>query len=134
MSAIHIGISGWRYTPWRGGFYPEGLTQKRELQFASRAVNSIEINGSFYALQTSQRYAQWYADTPDRIECWRHGKQPSDAHLMDPKRKPRDVFCFFDNDIKVRAPFDTRQLLQRFELDKAMTTEPGKLPELGVLP
>lgn len=139
MSAIHIGISGWRYTPWRGDLYPEGLTQKRELQFASRAVNSIEINGSFYALQPSQRYAQWYADTPDRIECWRHGKQPSDAHLIDPKRKPRarkqrDVFCFFDNDIKVRAPFDARQLLQRFERDKAMTTEPGKLPELGVLP
>lgn len=308
MSAIHIGISGWRYTPWRGDFYPEGLTQKRELQFASRAVNSIEINGSFYALQTPQRYAEWYADTPeqfvfsvkapryithilrlrdvhkpmanffasgvlelkeklgpflwqfppsfkfdpplfeafleqlptdtrqaaalarqhesrvngkasmnahgkkalrhaveirhksfavpefvqmldkygvalvvadtagkwpyledvtanflylrlhgdkklyasgytdaalerwgDRIECWRHGKQPPDAHLVDPKhtpraRKQRDVFCFFDNDIKVRAPFDARQLLQRFELDKTLATEPGKLPEPGVLP
>lgn len=64
MAAIHIGISGWRYKPWRGSFYPEGLTQNRELQFASRAVNSIEINGSFYALQTPQRYADWYADTP----------------------------------------------------------------------
>ena len=65
MAAIHIGISGWRYTPWRGDFYPEGLTQKRELQFASRAVNSIEINGSFYALQTPKRYAEWYGDTPE---------------------------------------------------------------------
>lgn len=64
MAAIHIGISGWRYKPWRGDFYPEGLTQRRELQFASRAVNSIEINGSFYALQTPERYANWYADTP----------------------------------------------------------------------
>ena len=64
MAAIHIGISGWRYAPWRGDFYPKGLTQKRELQFASRAVNSIEINGSFYALQRPERYAQWYADTP----------------------------------------------------------------------
>src|SRR3546814_5488300 len=64
MTAIHIGISGWRYTPWRGDFYPKGLTQKRELQFASRAVNSIEINGSFYALQRPERYAQWYAETP----------------------------------------------------------------------
>ena len=64
MAAIHIGISGWRYTPWRGDFYPQGLAQKRELQFASRAVNSIEINGSFYALQRPDRYAQWYADTP----------------------------------------------------------------------
>ncbi|EFQ60995.1 protein of unknown function DUF72 [Pseudomonas fluorescens WH6] len=308
MAAIHIGISGWRYTPWRGDFYPEGLTQKRELQFASRAVNSIEINGSFYALQTPKRYAEWYADTPegfmfsvkapryithilrlndvhaplanffasgvlalkdklgpilwqfppsfkfdpplfeaflrqlptdtqqaaalarqheprlngkaslqahgkralrhaveirhtsfavpefvqlldkygvalvvadtagkwpyledvtadfvylrlhgdkqlyasgytdaalqrwgDRIDCWRHGKQPADAHLADPRRKPRarkqrDVFCFFDNDIKVRAPFDARHLLQRFELDKHLATAPGKLPEPGVLP
>lgn len=50
MTAIHIGISGWRYKPWRGGFYPEGRTRSRELQFASRAVNSIEINGSLYAL------------------------------------------------------------------------------------
>ena len=308
MAAIHIGISGWRYTPWRGDFYPEGLTQKRELQFASRAVNSIEINGSFYALQPPKRYAEWYADTPDdfmfsvkapryithilrlrevhkpmanffasgvlelqeklgpilwqfppsftfdpalfeafladlptdtlqaatlarqheprlngkaslqahgkralrhaveirhksfavpefvqmlaqhgvalvvadtagkwpyleditanflylrlhgdkqlyasgytdealkrwgdRIERWAHGKQPADAHLVDPQRKPaarkqREVFCFFDNDIKVRAPFDARQLLGRFGLDKHLLTEPGKLPEPGVMP
>jgi uncharacterized protein YecE (DUF72 family) len=64
MATIHIGISGWRYAPWRGDFYPKGLAQKRELQFASRAVNSIEINGSFYALQRPERYAQWY-ETPD---------------------------------------------------------------------
>jgi len=308
MAAIHIGISGWRYTPWRGDFYPEGLPQKRELQFASRAVNSIEINGSFYALQTPKRYAEWYADTPEgfmfsvkapryithilrlrdvhkpmanffasgvlelkeklgpvlwqfppsfkfdaplfeaflkelptdtqqaatlarqhearlngkasmqahgkralrhaveirhksfvapefvkllaqhnvalvvadtagkwpyaedvtadfvylrlhgdkqlyasgytdaalkrwgeRIDCWRHGKQSADAHLIDPHhtppaRKQRDVFCFFDNDIKVRAPFDARQLLQRFALDKHLVTAPGQLPEPGVLP
>lgn len=62
---IRIGISGWRYTPWRGSFYPKGLIQRLELRFASRAVTSIEINGSFYALQTPERYANWYADTPD---------------------------------------------------------------------
>ena len=64
MAGIHIGISGWRYAPWRGDFYPNGLTQKKELRFASRAVGSIEINGSFYSLQTPERYADWYADTP----------------------------------------------------------------------
>jgi uncharacterized protein YecE (DUF72 family) len=69
MAAIHIGISGWRYTPWRGDFYPKGLAQKRELQFASRAVNSIEINGSFYALQRPERYAQWYTETPPMTSC-----------------------------------------------------------------
>ncbi|WP_175651706.1 DUF72 domain-containing protein [Pseudomonas sp. Marseille-P9899] len=65
MSEIHIGISGWRYAPWRKQFYPEGLIQAKELAFASRAVSSIEINGSFYALQTPQRYAEWRDDTPD---------------------------------------------------------------------
>ena len=65
MSEFRIGISGWRYAPWRKNFYPEGLTQKRELYFASRSVNSIEINGSFYALQTPERYQNWHDDTPD---------------------------------------------------------------------
>lgn len=307
MAAIHIGISGWRYTPWRGDFYPTGLTHKRELQFASRAVNSIEINGSFYALQRPERYAQWYTETPagfvfsvkaprfithirrlrdihkplanffasgvlelkdklgpilwqfppsfkfdaelfetfleqlphnteeaaalahqhesrlngrasmkaygkkplrhaveirnesfvdpafvrllkrynaalviadtagkwpyredltsdfvylrlhgaeelyasgytpealqrwgDRIEAWHQGQQPSDPQLIAPLQKPkarksREVFCYFDNDIKVRAPFDARRLLERFHLDKDLATRPGERAAEGVL-
>lgn len=307
MATIHIGISGWRYAPWRGDFYPKGLAQKRELQFASRAVNSIEINGSFYALQRPERYAQWYAETPDdfvfsikaprfithirrlrdiekplanffasgmlelkeklgpvlwqfppnftfdperfeafldqlphdtqaaaalarqhdshlhghaslkaygkkplrhaveirndsfidpdfvrmlkryntalviadtagkwpyredltsdfvylrlhgaeelyasgytpnalqnwaeRIDAWHNGRQPHDAHLIAPRLKPRtrksrEVFCYFDNDIKVRAPFDARCLLQRFDLDKNLETVPGEPAAEGVL-
>jgi uncharacterized protein YecE (DUF72 family) len=62
--SIYIGISGWRYAPWRGVFYPEGLTQDRELEFASRALPTIEINGAFYALQRPESYAAWYAATP----------------------------------------------------------------------
>ena len=64
MGAIHIGISGWRYEPWRGVFYPKGLRQDDELEYASRAVTSIEINGSFYALQKPDSYAAWYQATP----------------------------------------------------------------------
>lgn len=64
VSEIRIGISGWRYGPWRKDFYPEGLRQDDELAFASRAVNSIEINGSFYALQTPERYGRWRDETP----------------------------------------------------------------------
>lgn len=64
MGTVHIGISGWRYPPWRGVFYPDKLTQKRELEFASRALPTIEINGSFYALQRPESYAAWYAATP----------------------------------------------------------------------
>jgi uncharacterized protein YecE (DUF72 family) len=64
MGAIYIGISGWRYPPWRGVFYPPGLPQHCELAFASRALLSIEINGSFYSLQRPESYAAWYAETP----------------------------------------------------------------------
>lgn len=61
---IRIGISGWRYRPWRTVFYPPGLAQAQELHFASRALPTIEINGTFYASQRPQSYARWYADTP----------------------------------------------------------------------
>jgi uncharacterized protein YecE (DUF72 family) len=60
-----VGISGWTYPPWRGVFYPEELAHQRELEFASRQVNSIEINGSFYSLQTPASYRKWFAQTPD---------------------------------------------------------------------
>ncbi|MBX3618456.1 MAG: DUF72 domain-containing protein [Rhizobacter sp.] len=62
---IRIGISGWRYAPWRGVFYPDKLPQRRELEYASRMLPSIEINGSFYSLQSPALYAQWHDDTPD---------------------------------------------------------------------
>jgi len=62
--AIFIGISGWRYVPWRGVFYPRGLAQARELDYASRQLPTIEINGSFYSLQRPESYAAWYAATP----------------------------------------------------------------------
>lgn len=300
MAGIHIGISGWRYAPWRGDFYPKGLTQKKELRFASRAVSSIEINGSFYSLQTPERYADWYADTPKgfvfsvkgpryithvrrlrevdgalanffasgifqlkeklgpilwqfppsfkfdpalfeaflrqlphdteaalaiardceprmegrsylsvdrkrrmrhaveirnasfvdpafvellrkyqvalvvadtagkwphhedltsdfvyirlhgaeelytsgytdaaldewrrRIESWNAGCQPDDARLISSKkprrRASRQVYCYFDNDVKVRAPYDARQLLHRLGLDEHLQVSPGKL-------
>lgn len=303
MAAIHIGISGWRYPPWRGDFYPKGLTQKNELRFASRAVSSIEINGSFYALQRPERYQDWYHDTPEdfvfsvkapryvthvlrlrevekpianffasgifrlgeklgpilwqfppsfafaadtfeaflrllpgnteaalamaqgcearmegrsylqidhprpmrhaveirhqsfvdpafvallrqynvalvvadtagkwpyredlcsdflylrlhgaeklytsgytaealerwaqRIRCWHGGGQPEDAQLIShdkpPPRSSREVYCYFDNDVKVRAPYDARQLLRLLGLDAGLETTPGQLKEL----
>jgi uncharacterized protein YecE (DUF72 family) len=65
MSLIRIGISGWRYTPWRGVFYPKDLPQRSELWYASRIFSSIEINGSFYSLQKPEYYAQWHDETPE---------------------------------------------------------------------
>ena len=64
---LRIGISGWRYPPWRGVFYPPGLPQRRELEYASRALDTIEINGSFYSLQRPECYAAWYRDTPSEF-------------------------------------------------------------------
>jgi len=299
VSEIRIGISGWRYAPWRKVFYPQGLVQAKELAFASRAVSSIEINGSFYALQTPQRYAEWRDATPEdfvfavkapryithvrrlkeideplanffasgplqlgaklgpilwqfppslkfdpqrfadflqrlphdhaaasrcarhcaerlkkdgafetqgngtlrhaveirhdsfrdpafiellrahqvalvvadtagkwpyledltadfiylrlhgdaelyasgytdealqrwaqRIRTWSRGQQPGDAHLAGPReaatKGAKAVYCYFDNDLKVRAPFDARELLHRLKLDAGLQTEPGQ--------
>lgn len=64
MGKIYIGISGWRYRPWRGVFYPAQLAQSRELEFAARQLPTIELNGSFYSLQRPASYAAWYAATP----------------------------------------------------------------------
>ena len=65
MPDTRIGISGWRYGPWRGTFYPKGLAQRRELEYASRQLNSIEINGTFYSLQRPNNFQEWYEQTPD---------------------------------------------------------------------
>jgi len=62
---LRIGISGWRYLPWRKVFYPAGLAQARELDFASRMLPTIEINGSFYSLQRPKSYQEWYDATPE---------------------------------------------------------------------
>jgi uncharacterized protein YecE (DUF72 family) len=62
---VRIGTSGWRYPPWRTVFYPKGLPQRRELEYLSRRVSSIEINGSFYSLQRPEYYRAWAAETPD---------------------------------------------------------------------
>jgi uncharacterized protein YecE (DUF72 family) len=62
---IRIGVSGWRYAPWRGRFYPTNLPQRAELEYAARCFSSIEINGSFYSLQSPRSWQAWYEATPD---------------------------------------------------------------------
>jgi uncharacterized protein YecE (DUF72 family) len=65
MSELRIGVSGWKYESWRNDFYPKGLTQSRELEYISRQMNSVEINGSFYSLQRPASYARWADETPE---------------------------------------------------------------------
>jgi uncharacterized protein YecE (DUF72 family) len=64
VRGARIGISGWRYKPWRGDFYPVGLPQDRELAFAAERFDSIELNGSFYSLQRPESYERWYGQVP----------------------------------------------------------------------
>ncbi|WP_185064642.1 DUF72 domain-containing protein [Pseudonocardia eucalypti] len=60
-----MGTSGWVYPPWRGEFYPKGLAHRRELEYLAGRLRSVEINGSFYALQRPASYQAWSAQTPD---------------------------------------------------------------------
>jgi uncharacterized protein YecE (DUF72 family) len=62
---ILVGIGGWTFEPWRGTFYPDGLAQKRELEYASRKVTSIEINGTYYGAQKRESFAKWREEAPD---------------------------------------------------------------------
>lgn len=64
MAEIRVGVSGWSYRHWRRRFYPEGLPQRRELEYASARFGSIEINGTFYGLTRASTVRNWHAQTP----------------------------------------------------------------------
>jgi len=62
---ILTGVGGWNFAPWRGTFYPKGLTQAKELHYSSRQLTSIEINSTFYGLQKPATFRKWHDETPD---------------------------------------------------------------------
>lgn len=64
MAEIRIGVSGWTHDGWRGTFYPKGTPRAKELEYASRRMNSIELNGTFYALQKPATFKEWYDKVP----------------------------------------------------------------------
>lgn len=64
MATVRIGVSGWRYAPWRKNFYPAGLAQRRELEYLAGTFPTVELNGSFYSLQRPESYQRWRAETP----------------------------------------------------------------------
>lgn len=68
MADIRIGIGGWSYAPWRGSFFPKGLTQSKELEFAARQFGAIEINGTFYSRQARSTWEKWGAAAPDGFQ------------------------------------------------------------------
>jgi uncharacterized protein YecE (DUF72 family) len=65
VDGIRVGIGGWTFAPWRNNFYPAGLVQRRELEYASRHLSAIEINGTYYGAQRPATYAKWAAETPE---------------------------------------------------------------------
>lgn len=64
---IRVGIGGWTFEPWRGTFYPKDLAQKRELEYASRHLTSIEINGTYYGTQKRESFVRWREETPENF-------------------------------------------------------------------
>ena len=64
IDGIRVGIGGWTFAPWRANFYPQGLVQRRELEYASRQLSCIEINGTYYGTQKPATYAKWRDETP----------------------------------------------------------------------
>jgi len=64
VDGIRVGIGGWTFAPWRDNFYPKGLVQRRELEYASRQLSAIEINGTYYGAQKPATYAKWRNETP----------------------------------------------------------------------
>ena len=61
---IRAGIGGWTFEPWEGTFYPASLPRRRQLEHASRAVPTIEVNGTYYGTLKAESFARWYDETP----------------------------------------------------------------------
>lgn len=92
MATIRVGIGGWVFPPWRGTFYPKEVKQASELAYASRCVTAIEINGTFYRLQTPASYRKWHNETPDDFVFSLKGSR----------------FITHRNDLSAAAPFMER--------------------------
>lgn len=65
VGTIRVGVGGWTYAPWRGVFYPDGLPQRMELEYASQHLSSIEINGTYYGSQKPESFTRWHDETPN---------------------------------------------------------------------
>jgi uncharacterized protein YecE (DUF72 family) len=92
---IHVGIGGWTYAPWRKNFYPDGLVQRRELEYASRQLSAIEINGTYYGAQKPATYAKWRDETPDGfIFSLKAPRYTTDRTILADAGKTIDAFVF----------------------------------------
>jgi len=95
---IRIGVSGWRYAPWRGHFYPSDLPRRAELAYAARSFSSIEINGSFYSLQSPRSWQAWYEATPQDFVFSVKGPRYI-THMLQLKQVEKPLANFFASGI-----------------------------------
>ena len=61
---IYIGVGGWVFDEWRDNFYPKGLSQKKELEYAAGKLTAIEVNGTYYGSQKPESFRRWHDETP----------------------------------------------------------------------
>lgn len=103
MPEVWIGTSGWKYPHWRGNFYPAQLDAADELGYLGRRLNSVEINASFYSLQTHQRYATWRDSTPHHFRFAVKGSRYV-THLKRLLEPETAVRRFFDSGVHELGP------------------------------
>jgi uncharacterized protein YecE (DUF72 family) len=129
VPAIRIGVSGWRYAPWRGKFYPKGLPHHAELEYAARVFPTLEINGSFYSLQSPSSWQKWYDATPRQFMFAVKGPRYL-THMLRLRNTEKPLANFFASGIfRLREklgpilwqlppnfPFDADQLASFFRL------------------
>ncbi len=138
----HVGTSGWTYPPWRRTFYPPGLPHRRELEYLSGLMNTVEINGSFYSLQRPSSYQSWAAMTPEDFVFAVKG-----SRFITHMKKLRDVEIplanFFASGVLAlgaklgpllwqlppNLPFDTDRLIRFFALLPRSTAEAATLAQ-----
>ncbi|HKU47259.1 MAG TPA: DUF72 domain-containing protein, partial [Burkholderiales bacterium] len=128
---VRIGISGWRYEPWRGVWYPEGLAQRRELEFCGAHFPTVEINGSFYSLQRPEYYDDWYRETPPGFRFAVKGSRYI-THMLKLRNIERPLANFFASGI-----FNLRDKLGPilWQLPPILRFDPERLaPFLASLP
>jgi uncharacterized protein YecE (DUF72 family) len=136
VAVARVGISGWRYPPWRGQWYPKGLPQRSELEFSADRLNSIELNGSFYSLQRPTNYISWRDTTPGAFvfsvkggRFITHLKRLNDVEIPLANFFASGVLALGDKlgpilwQLPERHPFDPKQLEAFFSLLPRTTTE-----------
>lgn len=63
--AIHVGIGGWDFDPWRGIFYPEGLARTKQLQHLGTRLNATEVNATYYSTMSPSTFVKWRDSVPE---------------------------------------------------------------------